>query len=193
MSKTLNTIPVRLVEDVANLALIHTKAPRQVALTYMSAQGTDGNYVILSQLGLGAPPCVSGVRHGLKMGGVYTGAVLATNPAQTVRLRMTEVVKFTPGRDRADQALVSPAMCEVRTAAASRLRVPSITVGKTAGRPFPAAIVKNAGFRPKAGRQARVAEQGRSGTLRLHRKTPFGAMQPEAPCLAAASIIPCRA
>lgn len=63
----------------------------------------------------------------------------------------------------------------------------TITVRAGCASPEPAAIVRNSNFLPETGRQTGVTKAGESGKLGVHRKAPFGAVQPEVTRLAAAS------
>ena len=118
------------------------------------------------------------IRNHFKVFRIYAGAIA------------TKMVYLEPVWDRADAKFIGESM---RHNAASILPTPErpVASSSSASRPFPAPVIENAHLRPEAGRQARVAKEGVSGRLRLHRKvTPFGVTQPEVIRLAAAFIIP---
>lgn len=118
---------------------------------------------------------------GLDMGRIYTGTV------------STEMVGLKPRRDGGYKSLIGPAVREhrlPRPIASATDAETSVVAPLAIACPLPATVIENASLRPEAGRQTGIAKLGGSGTLFLHRKlTPFGAMQPEVTCLAAASII----
>ena len=94
------------------------------------------------------------------------------------------MICLQPCRNQPYQRFVSQAVSTDRSAAQLKVRVAINTVGY----PQPAAITLRLYFGPEARRKSGITEAG-SGKIRLHRKTPSDAMQPEVIGLAAAFII----
>ncbi len=113
----------------------------------------------------------------LQVGRVGAGSI----PAQVVNLKAR--------RNGADELFIREAM-DIHCAASSSTNVDGcVTLREDVASPFPAAARCDLNLVPEAAGQAGIAKKERGGKMKLHRKAPFGVMQPEVIGLAAASII----